>query len=67
MKSEKLELLQEELVGLQSAANHLGYSMERCQNLIGQQEISLEELERLESLTSRYARLSDLLIQRISA
>jgi len=62
---EKLELLQEELMGLQSAANHLGSSIERCRNLIGQKEMPPEKLERLESLTSRFARLSDLLIQRI--
>ena len=65
MTREKLELLQEELIGLQSAANHLGYSMERCRNLIEQEEMPPEELERLESLTSRFARLADLLIQRI--
>lgn len=65
MTREKLELLQEELVDLQAAASHLGYSMERCRNLIGRKEMSLEELERLESLTSRFARLADLLTQRI--
>lgn len=65
MTREKLELLQEELIGLQSAANHLGYYMERCRKLIGQEEMPPEELERLESLTSRFARLADLLIQRI--
>lgn len=62
---EKITLLKEELTGLQAAADHLEYSLKRCRNLIGQQEMSLEELERLESLTSRFARLSDLLIQRI--
>lgn len=65
MTQEKLELLLEELFGLQAAADHLSYSIERCRNLIGQQEMSLEDMERLESLTSRFARLSDLLIQRI--
>lgn len=65
MTREKLELLQEELAGLQLAANYLGYSMERCRNLIGREEMPPEDLERLESLTSRFARLSDLLIQRI--
>ena len=64
MRQEKIELLQEELADLQLAAVHLGYAMERCLNLIGQAEISPEQLERLESLTSRFARLSDLLIQR---
>lgn len=65
MTREKIELLQEELTGLQLAAGHLGYSMERCLNLIGQEEMPPEQLERLESLTSRFARLADLLIQRI--
>jgi len=51
---EKIELLQEELFCLQLAAGHLGYSMERCHNLIGQEELPPEQLERLESLTSRF-------------
>ena len=33
MMREKIELLQEELLGLQLAAGHLGYSMERCLNI----------------------------------
>jgi hypothetical protein len=65
MTREKIELLQEELAGLQLAAGHLEYSMQRCLHLIGQQELPPEQLERLESLTSRFARLADLLIQRI--
>jgi len=65
MKREKIELLQEELLGLQLAADHLEYSMERCLNLIGQEVLPPDQLERLESLTSRFARLADLLIQRI--
>ena len=65
MTREICELLQEELTGLQLAASHLEYSMERCLNLIGQEEMPPEQLERLESLTSRFARLADLLIQRI--
>jgi hypothetical protein len=39
--------------------------MERCLNLIDQEALPPEQLERLESLTSRFARLADLLIQRI--
>lgn len=61
----KIELLQEELAGLQLAAGHLQYSMERCLNLIGLETCTLEQLERLESLTSRFARLADLLVQRV--
>lgn len=65
MTPEKIELLQEELCGLQQAAEHLGYSLERCLCLIDKEDWSSEQLERLESLTSRFARLADLLIQRI--
>ena len=39
--------------------------MKRCRNLIGQEALPPEQLERLESLTSRFARLADLLIQRV--
>jgi len=65
MMQVKIELLQEELAGLQLAAGHLQYSIERCRNLIGQEALPPEQLERLESLTSRFARLADLLIQRV--
>lgn len=61
----KIELLQNELAGLQLAAQHLEYSLARCDNLINQQDLSPEQLERLESLSSRFARLADLLVQRI--
>jgi hypothetical protein len=39
--------------------------MERCANIIGKEDLPPEQQERLESLTSRFARLADLLIQRI--
>lgn len=65
MTREKIELLQEQLTGLQLAASHLEYSIDRCIDLIGLEEMPAEQLERLESLTSRFARLADLLIQRI--
>ena len=65
MTREKIELLQEKLPGLQLAAGHLGYSTERCLNLIDQEELPPAQLKRPESLTSRFARLANLLIQRI--
>ncbi len=65
MRQQKIELLQEGLVDLQLATGHLGYSMERCRDLIGHEALPPEQLERLESLTSRFARLADLLIQRM--
>ncbi len=60
----KLSLLQEELIGLALAAEHLDFSVTRCANFKLWTPPTLEQLERLESLTSRFARLSDLLIQR---
>ena len=65
MSREKIELLEEELAGLKLAAGHLAYSMERCTGLLGLKDLPPELLERLESLTSRFARLADLMIQRI--
>lgn len=65
MMQVKVELLQNELAGLQLAAKHLEYSLDRCINLVGQKEMPPEQLERLESLSSRFARLADLLVQRI--
>jgi hypothetical protein len=49
----KIELLQEELAGLQLAAGHRQYSIEGCSNLIGQEALLPDQLERLESHTSR--------------
>lgn len=65
MTKVKIELLQEELADLQLAAGYLQFSIERCSNLVGQEALSPEQLERLESLASRFARLADLLIQRV--
>jgi len=62
---DKLVLLQTEMAELELAAEHLRYSLARCADLPEFNALSLEQLERLESLTSRFARLSDLLIQRI--
>jgi hypothetical protein len=65
MNVDKLLLLQEELRSLENAATHLRFSISRTQGLLNQQDWQPEELERLESLASRFARLSDLLMQRV--
>lgn len=65
MMPDKLLLLREELDNLDKAASHLAFSVDRTRALIIRKEWTLEELERLESLSSRFARLSDLLTQRI--
>ena len=61
----KLRLLQEELQNLKQAAAHLEFSKTRTKKIIQQKSWTPEELERLESLSSRFARLSDLLVQKI--
>lgn len=61
----QLTLLQTELGNLDSAAQHLAYSLERCADFETWNQPTLEQLERLESMAARFARLSDLLIQRI--
>jgi uncharacterized protein YutE (UPF0331/DUF86 family) len=61
----KLLLLQEELQNLSQAAAHLEFSKTRTKEIIHQNSWTPEELERLESLSSRFARLSDLLVQKI--
>jgi len=65
MSIEKIALLKEELTGLAQATAHFDYSVTRCADLIDRKELPPEQLERLESLTSRFARLADLLTQRI--
>lgn len=65
MTSAKIELLQIERQGLQLAAEHLRYSLARCEGLTGITNLPPEQLERLESLASRFARLDDLLTQRL--
>ena len=65
MSIEKIALLKEELTGLALATTHFEYSVTRCADLIDHKELLPEQLERLESLTSRFARLADLLTQRI--
>lgn len=61
----KIALLQAELPNIESAAQYLTYSLERCAGFEAWQSPTPEQLERLESLSARFARLSDLLIQRV--
>ncbi|WP_296704820.1 hypothetical protein [Thiocapsa sp. UBA6158] len=65
MKSDQIQWLRDEMVNLELAATHLRFSLDRSRELIDRPVWSLEELERLESLTSRFARLADLLVQRV--
>ncbi len=65
MNPDKLLLLRNELDNLDKAAAYLAASIERSSGLAGRSDLGAEELERLESMASRFARLSDLLVQRV--
>ncbi len=65
MNPDKLLLLRNELNNLDKAAAYLATSIDRSSGLAGRSDLGAEELERLESMASRFARLSDLLTQRV--
>jgi hypothetical protein len=65
MTEELRSLLQKELLLLEDAAQVLGYSFDKCTNIGLKSEYSPEELESFESLCSRFARLSDIMTQKI--
>lgn len=65
MKNDRLILLKIELNLLERATKTLRYSQKRCL-LLGKKEVySLDEEERFESLTARFARVCDILVQKI--
>ncbi len=64
-RADRLALLAEEVHRLEAAADHLRWSLQRCLPLAGLPVWSAEDLERLESLASRFARMADLMTQRI--
>jgi len=61
----KLSLLKQELAFTQKASTALDYSYHRCLKIGKKDQYTLEEEERFESFTSRFARLSDILIQKL--
>ncbi|MDP2787642.1 MAG: hypothetical protein Q8O79_06160 [Pseudomonadota bacterium] len=67
MNPDKIILLGEECGNLKSALVHLRFSIERTRPLLNRawEGLTPEELERLESLASRFARVADMLIQRV--
>jgi len=58
-------LLQKELKLLEDAAEVLRYSFEKCCQIGEKQDYAPEELESFESLCSRFARLSDIVTQKL--
>ena len=65
MKKEVLILLKKEIKNLDSAATILRYSYDNCRKIGIKKKFSYEELDQFESLTSRFARMSDLLIKKV--
>lgn len=59
------EILQQELVVLEGARDIFRYSFEKCSGIGLKSDFTYEELESFEALTSRFARLSDIIIQKI--
>ena len=64
MKAAK-ENLSFELENLAMAKDALQYSFQKCQKIKLHEGLSNEELEGFEAFTSRFARLSDIIIQKI--
>lgn len=65
MTPDELDLLGDEIAYMAKAADYLRVSFQRCRGLFGCQVDNVDEQERLEALASRFARLSDILIQRV--
>ncbi|MCP4108492.1 MAG: hypothetical protein GY749_23590 [Desulfobacteraceae bacterium] len=59
------ESLRNELSALKNARDVLCYSYEKCARIGVKLDLTYEELESFEALTSRFARLSDIIIQKI--
>lgn len=60
-----LAILQEEMEWLNRATDALKYSYELCSRIGIKEEYTFEELDRFESFAVRFARVSDLLIEKI--
>ena len=64
MKNEK-DALRKELKELDRATEVLLYSYKKCSKIGVHPDLSNEELESFEALTGRFARLSDIIIQKV--
>lgn len=60
-----IRLLEESLQQAGEAAGHLKISVDRCKDFGSSPPFTEEQLIELEALTGRFARLSDLLIQKV--
>lgn len=57
-------VIRKEIEGLARASEALAYSYRKCQGIGLRDDLSDEELESYEAFTSRFARLSDIIIQK---
>jgi len=62
---EHVRVLQETLRQLDDGATWLRRSLKRCQKAVGKSELSAADLDAFEALTSRFARLSDIILQKL--
>lgn len=65
MLKDEMLLFAEELKLLENSNNMLKYSYMKCIEIGVKDSYTLEELDKFEALTSRFARTSDILIQKI--
>ncbi len=65
MRRDEKQLLIEELKLLEYSNNMLTYSYDTCKSIGIKEEYTFDELDKFEALTSRFARTSDMLIQKI--
>lgn len=65
MKADLKVVLKSEIEILEKAGNVLKHSLDKCSNIKVKETYSEEEMDLLELLTARFARLSDILIQKI--
>ncbi|MCK4620860.1 MAG: hypothetical protein KAT62_01465 [Desulfuromonadales bacterium] len=64
MKDDLLLLLKKELQLIADADAVLSHSLRKCKEIGIKQDYTHDDLDRFEALTSRFARLSDILIQK---
>ena len=57
--------LREDIARLQSAMDALSYSQDKCETIDLTEPLHAEALESLEALTARFARVSDILTQKV--
>lgn len=59
------EAFRQELITLEKARDIMQYSYDKCSQIGVKTGLTYEEMESFEALTSRFARLSDIIIQKI--